>query len=132
MGLRRKSEKKHWEGVTRLDHLGYVLDTWKMVFGIVLHGLDKFKGIAAWLLSQALRSRCLVYQCLLRHFSGIAISSSLSMPPARVCTRSLYDLMKIACSRNTKRKNPDTCGYPQLGNVEISSRSSAKTHDQRS
>lgn len=72
-GLARKVGKGCWEGSQRIEHLGFIIDTKKMVFGITPRRMEKIKGIARKLLSQARRNRRLVEMSLLRHFNGVAI-----------------------------------------------------------
>lgn len=93
-GLQRKVGKGCWEGARRLEHLGFMIDTKKMLFGITDARLEKLASIARQLLSQARRNRRIVDMSLLRHFCGVAISCSLAMPLSRFYTRSLYDSMK--------------------------------------
>lgn len=95
-GLKRKVEKGCWAGSQRLDHLGFVIDTKALVFGITQKRMEKLRGIARQLLSQARRNRHLVSESLLRHFAGVAISCSLAMPLARFYTRSIYDSIRIS------------------------------------
>lgn len=90
-GLRRKVGKGCWEGSTRLEHLGFIIDTRKMVFGVKESRLVKLSSMASRLMSQARRNRRLVDQTLLRTFTGLAISCTLAMPLARFYTRSMYD-----------------------------------------
>lgn len=68
MGLTRKMQKGFWEPTTRIEHLGHLIDTARMTFGITSTRLEKIKGIAKSLLCQARRNRCMLNQSLLRHF----------------------------------------------------------------
>lgn len=90
-GLTRKIGKGCWEGAQEIDHLGFRIDTVRMVFGLTDDRLTKLHGIATLLLRQAHRNRRLVDAQLLRHFCGVAVSCTLAMPLARFYTRSLYD-----------------------------------------
>ena len=101
-GLQRKVGKGCWEGARRLEHLGFIIDTKKLLFGITEARLEKLASIAQQLLSQARRNRRIVDVSLLRHFCGVAISCSLAMPLSRFYTRSLYDSLKIATRRDRR------------------------------
>ena len=101
-GLQRKVGKGCWEGGRRLQHLGFIIDTKKLLFGITESRLEKLASIAQQLLHQARRNRRLVDLSLLRHFCGVAISCSLAMPLSRFYTRSLYDSIKAKRGKGSR------------------------------
>lgn len=92
--LKMKEENGCWDGSRRIEHLGFIVDKEKMVFGITAKSIDKLAGIASKILSQVRRNRLLVTESLLRNFTGVEISCPLAMPLARFYTRSLYDSLK--------------------------------------
>jgi hypothetical protein len=99
-GLRRKEGKGCWTGSQQLDHLGFHIDTARLVFGIPEIRLLKLRDLAKHLMDEARRNRRLVDTQSLRRFCGSAISTSLAMPLARFYTRSLYDSLKSAKKRS--------------------------------
>ena len=97
LGLSRHPGKGVWgQGMTRLEHLGVVLDTQSMRFFITPSKLEHLQSLAKGLLQQV-RSRATpgrVRKEALQHFLGKAISTLLPVPLARFYTRSLYNCLK--------------------------------------
>ena len=100
--LLRKEGKGCWEGGTRIDHLGFTVDTEKMTFGINTERLLKLHDLSRSLLNQAHRNRRLVKRSQLRHFCGVAVFCSLAMRLSRFHTRSLYDSMNFTSKTGSR------------------------------
>jgi hypothetical protein len=105
LGLTRHPEKGDWEGSTRIEHLGFVLDSVQMKFYIAKRKIERVHQMSARLLREASIGRRWVSRVRLRSFVGICVSLSLAMPYARFYTRSLYwDLARGgACLRRADR-----------------------------
>lgn len=101
-GLKRNLEKGCWEGSRRIEHLGFIIDTEGMLFGITENWITKLAGIARLLLSKARHNRSMVEVSLLRHFNGVEISCYLAMSLDRFHTRELYNYLKTS-TQSVKR-----------------------------
>ena len=98
LGLTRHPTKGHWEGSTRVSHLGVTIDTQQMRFYIEERKVTKIRAMAKMILQQARRGRRWVSRARLQSFAGTCVALTLAMPFARFYTRSLYDSM--AAKRN--------------------------------
>lgn len=90
LGLRRHPTKGEWEGATRVEHLGVVIDSMLMKFYVAPRKITKIRKLAQALLNQARIGRRWVSRDRLASFAGSCVSLSLAMPFARFYSRSIY------------------------------------------
>lgn len=106
LGLLRHPEKGVWgSGVTRLEHLGVVIDTVQFRYFITDEKLRTLQKKARHLLQTAARSRRWVRENVVRTFTGGAISQLVPIPLARFFTRGLYDDLKCTQVRRGRYPN---------------------------
>jgi hypothetical protein len=98
LGLARHPTKGEWNGSTRAEHLGYVIDTVSMRFYVAPRKIVKVRDFARAILRQAQQGRRWVSSERLRSFCGVCVSLSLAIPFARFYTRNLLDDL----TRNTR------------------------------
>lgn len=103
LGIRRHESKGCWDGATRLEHLGFLLDTEQMRVFVTDAKVAKMRQLSQQLLLSVQRNRRLVSAAKLRHFCGVAVSLTLALPLARFYTRSLYWDASIAGRRAAAR-----------------------------
>jgi hypothetical protein len=89
-GLTRHPEKGCWKGSQQIEHLGVLVDIVSMRVFVKDGKVRKMRRLAREFLECARRNRRLVSHAKLRHFCGVAVSLTLSLPLARFYTRSLY------------------------------------------
>lgn len=102
LGLARHPTKGEWEGATTIDHLGVRIDSIAMRFHLAPRKIAKVQLLARKILREVRLGRRWVTTKLLRHFCGVCVSLTLSMPWARFYTRSLYWDMAAARPRDER------------------------------
>lgn len=90
LGLKRHQSKGEWQGSTRVEHLGVIVDSARMHFHVAPRKVEKVRGLAAQLLKAVRFGRRWVSPKVVEHFCGVCVSLSLAMPWARFYTRALY------------------------------------------
>ena len=94
LGIRRHPTKGVWnEGATRLEHLGFVWDSVRMMFTVTPKKQVKVHDHARSLLKEMARGRGWVSRDSLRSFAGVCTSLHLELPLALFYTRSLHDVL---------------------------------------
>ena len=93
LGLTRHPSKGEWQGSTRVQHLGVMIDTQRMRFYISPVKIARVRGLAAALLKESRLGRRWVSREKVRSFTGVCVSLTLAMPFARFHCRALYDDM---------------------------------------
>lgn len=90
LGLRRHPHKGEWEGATRVEHLGVLVDTETLRFTVTPRKRRKVRDAAEKMLRTIRFSRRWVSHSMVSSFCGLCVSLSLAMPWARFYTRALY------------------------------------------
>jgi hypothetical protein len=109
LGLARHPTKGEWNGSTRAEHLGYVIDTVSMRFYVAPRKIVKVRDFARAILRQAQQGRRWVSSERLRSFCGVCVSLSLAMPFARFYTRNLLDDLTRKTRTSRAARNGSHC-----------------------
>lgn len=109
LGITRHPDKGEWEGSTRLEHLGVLIDTVEMRVFVTDAKVVRVQKWARKVIGIAARNQRLVPLDMLRSFCGLCVSLTLAMPLARFYTRSLYFDMARA-ERESMGKEKDVEG----------------------
>lgn len=97
LGLLRHATKGGWgKGATKLDHLGFTVNTEKIKSFFTEKKRMRMRSMEARLLDQARMGNGYVSVDLLTYFCGRTVSLTLALPLARFYTRSLYAALKNA------------------------------------
>lgn len=91
LGLTLHPSKGEREGTTKLTLLGFTVDTAANRLSLPAARLAKVVGAARGLLAAARKNRWFVRLKMLQRVAGLAVSTLLAVPEARLFTRSLYD-----------------------------------------
>lgn len=91
LGLTLHPLKGEREGTTKLTLLGFTVDTANNWLSLPPARLAKVVGAARGLLAAARKNRRFVRLKMLQRVAGLAVSTLLAVPEARLFTRSLYD-----------------------------------------
>jgi len=93
LGLQWHPRKSVWEPSQSLPHLGLTVDTARGLFIVTAQRQQRLRSAAKDLLCVAGRSQRAVPARQLARFTGLAISTSLAVPAARLYLRELYDVL---------------------------------------
>ena len=96
LGLSRNTAKGQWVPTQTIDHLGVRIDSVAMRFLATPEREARIREFSGELLHLASRRARMVPKTMLAKFAGLAISTSLAVPLARMFTRTLYDAMAAA------------------------------------
>lgn len=91
LGLVLHPDKGERDGKQQLDLLGFRLDTRANRLTVTAKRLAKVTGMAKAVLSAASGNRRYVRYKALQRMAGLAVSTQLAIPEARLYTRSIYD-----------------------------------------
>lgn len=105
LGLKLHPTKGVSDGPTRVRLLGHMLDTKLARFLLPEDRVDKVVAMAVTLSRHATQHRRWVSFKILRRMCGTAVSTTLSVPPARYHLRSLFTALK--------------CRHPRSGDVRL-------------
>ena len=94
LGLHRSPTKGVWEPTQRIDHLGMTIDTARGLFMVPPTRVAAIQHQARRLYGYAAASARRVPAKTVASFAGIALATSLAVPPARLMTRALYDALR--------------------------------------
>lgn len=100
LGLHVHPEKGSPRGTTRLEMLGFVIDTTRSLLVLTPKRQHKLVGAAHSIMGAAARDRRWVRTRALQRFCGIAASASLAIPLARHRLRSLFSAMRTSQPRS--------------------------------
>lgn len=89
LGLVRKVGKGRQEGGRQIEHLIFFLDSNAMKVYVTNRKFQRLQRMSRCLNSRAHRNRRLVSADYLRHFCGVCVSLSLTVPVARFYIRSI-------------------------------------------
>lgn len=100
LGMLRHPQKGVWGlGVTKIEHLGVIIDTENFRYFVTPEKLENLQNIASHLLQTSAKARRWVRESTLRTFAGKAVSQLVPLPLARFFTRGIYDDLKHTNAR---------------------------------
>jgi hypothetical protein len=121
LGLTRHPTTEEWVESTRVEHLGCVIDSFRMHIYMAPRKIFKVHGFARSILRQARQGRRGVLRDRLRSFCGVCVSLSLGMPFARFCTSSLFDDMTRGPRESRESRNGNRCrlSHQSIKNLQM-------------
>jgi hypothetical protein len=99
LGVLRHPLKGEWCGSTRVEHLGFVIDSRQMRFYLAPRKMQRVRDLARALQRQSNKGRRWVDAEKLRSFLGTCVSLTIAFPFARYYSRSMYDDLSMRRQR---------------------------------
>jgi ribonuclease HI len=103
LGLSRNLDKGCWAPTQVLRHLGSIIDTTTMRFLPDPERVARIRNFAAELGHLAARRTRCVPRVLVQKFAGLAVSTTLSVPLARLQLRAIFDCVAAARGNHSVR-----------------------------
>jgi hypothetical protein len=109
LGVARHPTKGEWTGATRVEHLGFIVDSIEMRFYLAPRKIQKVKALPQVLKNQVALGRRWVDAAKLGSFLGLCVSLTLAFPFSRFYSRSLYNDLSRGQTRDKRASRGGAC-----------------------